>query len=176
MKSAPCTGDEVEINGPKGRTQYDGCGKFTKRLLKSQGGGEKEITAKHIGLIAGGSGLTPMLQIARQALMDRKDNTTVTLLFANKTPGDVFLKDQLDSLAKRFPNRFKVYYTVDHADQDSGWSYETGLIDADKCRRLMPPAGDDSVVCCCGPPPMINKACKPALREVGYDDERILTW
>ena len=172
----PTAGEEVQITGPKGRTQYDGRGKFTRRLLKSQGGNNKEISAKNIGLIAGGSGLTPMLQIARQALMDSKDDTKVTMLFANRTPNDVFLKEQLDDLAKRFPNRFSVHYTVDSVDEQSNWQYETGFIDADKCRRLMPAPGEDSVVCCCGPPPMINKACKPSLREVGHSDERILTW
>ena len=35
-------------------------------------------------MIAGGTGITPMLQIIRQMLKDKKDKTEMSLLFANQ--------------------------------------------------------------------------------------------
>ena len=40
--------------------------------------------ATHLGLIAGGTGITPMLQIIKAVLKDSEDTTTVSLLFANQ--------------------------------------------------------------------------------------------
>ena len=63
---------------------------------------------KEIGLIAGGSGLTPMLQVAQELLNTVEDETKLSMLFANVSPADVYLKDELDELAKLFPDRFSV--------------------------------------------------------------------
>lgn len=41
---------------------------------------------KHLGLIAGGSGLTPMLQIAQELLDRPDDNTKITMLFCSELP------------------------------------------------------------------------------------------
>ena len=51
---------------------------------------------KYIGMIAGGSGITPMLQLIEKILSNGRDNTEVRLIFANQTPEDVLLKDRLD--------------------------------------------------------------------------------
>jgi len=168
-------GNTISMEGPKGRIEYRGRGVFSRRLLKSEGGGEQEINASNIGLIAGGSGLTPMLQIARKALSDPKDKTSVSMIFANRSEADIFLKDQLDELARTFPGRFRVHYTIDQAFTQE-WPHEVGLIDVDKCSRLLPSPGPDTVICCCGPPPMIKKACKPSLSQVGHDPSRVLCW
>lgn len=40
---------------------------------------------KHIGMIAGGSGITPMLQVAHEILKNPQDQTEVRLIFANVT-------------------------------------------------------------------------------------------
>jgi cytochrome-b5 reductase len=42
---------------------------------------------KHIGMIAGGTGITPMYQVLRHALADKNDQTKFTLLFGNMTEG-----------------------------------------------------------------------------------------
>lgn len=42
------------------------------------------VTAKHVGMIAGGTGITPMLQLIRQVLKDKEDKTELCLLFANQ--------------------------------------------------------------------------------------------
>lgn len=72
---------------------------------------KKKIVAnqyKEIGLIAGGSGLTPMLQVAQELLNTVEDETKLSLLFANVSPDDIYLKDEIDELARLFPDRFSV--------------------------------------------------------------------
>ena len=40
--------------------------------------------ATNVGLIAGGTGITPMLQIIKAIIKDPEDDTKVSLLFANQ--------------------------------------------------------------------------------------------
>ena len=64
-------------------------------------------------MLAGGTGITPMLQLVREVVRDPSDSTQLALLFANQTPGDILLKDELDGLAKTHSDRFELRYTVD---------------------------------------------------------------
>ncbi|KAF6172359.1 hypothetical protein GIB67_031259 [Kingdonia uniflora] len=67
---------------------------------------------KAFGMIAGGSGITPMFQVARAILENPKDNTNVHLIYANVTFEDILLKEELDSLASNYPDRFKLFYVL----------------------------------------------------------------
>jgi cytochrome-b5 reductase len=68
-------GDTLDFQGPKGRYEYRGRGVFAIKRLKSQGGGFEIRKAKNIGMIAGGTGITPMLQIMRAAFRDAGDKS-----------------------------------------------------------------------------------------------------
>ena len=50
---------------------------------------------KRVGMVAGGSGLTPCLQVAEELLSLPDDKTKIDLIFCNKNEGDIFLKDHL---------------------------------------------------------------------------------
>ena len=152
-------GDEVAISGPVGMTEYLGGGKWLH--------GRREITASAVGMMAGGTGITPMYQILQVALKDPKDKTTFSLLFANQTPDDILIKAELDALAKKYPARFSVHYTVDRAPK--GWAGSTGFISAEMIEAHLPAASPKTLVVMCGPPPMIKFACKQNLDKLGYD-------
>ncbi|KAJ0406856.1 hypothetical protein P43SY_008878 [Pythium insidiosum] len=64
-------GDTIEVSGPKGKLTYVGKGEIhIKHRVKDSA---PEIRrAKKIAMIAGGTGITPMLQIIRRALKDSK--------------------------------------------------------------------------------------------------------
>ena len=55
-------GDTIDVKGPVGHTWYEGRGQFK---YKPEGTGKPaEIRqAKHLGLVAGGTGVTPILQV-----------------------------------------------------------------------------------------------------------------
>ena len=40
---------------------------------------------KRLGLIAGGTGITPMFQLIRKICSNKHDNTAISLIYANKT-------------------------------------------------------------------------------------------
>ena len=61
--------------------------------------------------IAGGSGLTPMLQIAYAMAKDPTIKTDTTLIYANTSVGDIILKDVLDGMAQQHSN-FHVHHVV----------------------------------------------------------------
>jgi len=62
---------------------------------------------------SGGTGITPMLQLIRQVTRDPKDETKLSLLFANQTEEDILLREELEEAVKSHPDQIKVWYTVD---------------------------------------------------------------
>ncbi|XP_064276786.1 NADH-cytochrome b5 reductase 3 isoform X4 [Passer domesticus] len=75
-------GDTIDFRGPSGLLVYKGKGKFDIRPEKKAEPVTK--TVKYVGMIAGGTGITPMLQIIRAIIKDKDDPTTCQLLFANQ--------------------------------------------------------------------------------------------
>lgn len=50
-------------------------------------------------MLAGGSGITPMYQVARCLLGDPGEFTTISLIYANVTEEDILLRKELDELS-----------------------------------------------------------------------------
>lgn len=105
-------GDVVEFRGPSGLLTYIGKGNFSIQLDKKSPAEPR--VAKRLGMIAGGTGITPMLQLARAILKDPEDPTQCFLLFANQTEKDIILREDLEELQAQHPGRFKLWFTLDH--------------------------------------------------------------
>ncbi|KAK9975820.1 hypothetical protein ABG768_021053 [Culter alburnus] len=161
-------GDTIDFRGPSGLLVYKGKGSFAIKPDKKSDPVMK--TAKHVGMIAGGTGITPMLQIIKAIMKDPKDETVCYLLFANQTEKDILLQDELEEVMVNHPTRFKLWYTVDRAPD--GWKYSQGFISEDMVKNQLPPPGDDTLILMCGPPPMIQFACNPSLDKVGHSIDR----
>ncbi|XP_028649742.1 NADH-cytochrome b5 reductase 2 [Erpetoichthys calabaricus] len=157
-------GDTVDFRGPNGLLIYKGRGNFAVRPDKKSDA--KRIHVKHIGMLAGGTGITPMLQLIRHITSDPEDNTVCHLVFANQTEKDILLRSELEHIAKEHPDQFKLWYTLDKPPQ--GWKYSSGFIDADMIRNHMPSPEEDVLIVMCGPPPMIQYACLPNLDKLGF--------
>lgn len=141
-------GQAMEIKGPKGQMRYS------------------PDLSRHIGMIAGGTGITPMLQIIRAIAKNPNDKTRVDLIYANVKEDDILLRKELDDLVKEHPSRFGVQYFLNEPPQ--GWKGGEGFVSKEAIEKYLPkPAGDIKVLLC-GPPPMIN-AMKKHLDELGYD-------
>jgi cytochrome-b5 reductase len=155
--------------------------------LKLKGPWKKlEVTPnkyKSVGLVAGGTGLTPMLQVVNEVLGNPNDSTKMTLIYGNQTPDDILLKPKLDELAAAHPSQLKVVYTVDRPT--NGWSGETGFVTADMVRKHLPSAqAENTMIMVCGPPPMMKGLCGPkgpkgsqgeiggVLKDVGFTIEQ----
>ncbi|XP_076294870.1 NADH-cytochrome b5 reductase 3 isoform X1 [Lasioglossum baleicum] len=160
-------GETVDFRGPSGRLVYKGQGKFSIKILRKDPPAEYNV--KKVVMLAGGTGITPMLQLIRAIVKDTTDETQCSLLFANQTEKDILLRDELDEIAKNHPDKLKVWYTLDTSGEN--WAYSTGHINAEMIEKHMFPPSSDVLVLMCGPPPMINFACNPNLDKLGYDSK-----
>jgi cytochrome-b5 reductase len=160
-------GDTILMKGPKGSLEYLGKGAFT--ITKR--GESTEYRKKKIGMVAGGTGITPMLQIIRAILKDPEDRTEIWLIFANQTEEDILLRKELEAIPS---DRFHLWYTVDRPPEN--WKYSSGFINTAMCREHLPPSGKDTMLYVCGPPPMIKFACEPAFKELGFTEESWFTF
>lgn len=152
-------GDWVEINGPIGHIEYLGKGKFKLP-------GQIRET-NHVGMMAGGTGITPMLQVVAAALKTKGDTTKFSLIYANKTEGDILVQDLLEDYSQRSEGRFKVYYTLDFPPEK--WQHKKGFITDEMIKECLPPPSENPLVFMCGPPPMVEFACKKNLEKLGYE-------
>jgi len=132
-------GDELAIKGPIPKFPW------------------KANQFESIGMVAGGSGITPMWQVMQTIDSNKDDKTKVVLLFSNVTEQDILLRKEFDDLAKRKPNQFKIVYNLDKPPK--GWKGETGYIDRELLLKHlpMPNLGDKIKVFVCGPPPQVER-------------------
>ena len=166
--------DTILVHGPKGHTEYCGNGKITVKPL-----GKKVVehrTSHHIAMMAGGTGITPMLQLLHHifihdANVDTK--TQVHLIYANQTEDDILVRKELEALQLQFPTRFSLWYTVDRAPDGKDWNYDVGFLNPAMIEKhlLFPKTVTDTQFVMCGPPPMIKFACLPALQSFGYSEK-----
>jgi cytochrome-b5 reductase len=155
-------GEKTLLKGPKGNITYNGRGMFE---IKKAGQYLTIPQVKKVGFIAGGTGITPVLQVIRAIMRDPHDHTEIFLIYANQTEEDILLRDELESLPK---TRLRIWYTLDRPPIN--WDYGEGFINTDMCREHLPPGGEENThIFCCGPPPMIKFACEPAFQECGID-------
>ncbi|KAG0209985.1 NADH-cytochrome b5 reductase [Mortierella sp. GBA30] len=147
MFSELAIGDTINARGPKGQFSY------TPNMCRA------------IGMIAGGTGLTPMLQIIRAIVKNPEDKTLVNFIFANVSEEDIILRAELDLLSKKHP-QFKVYYVLNNAPE--GWTGGVGFVNAEMIKEHMPAPASDIKLLLCGPPPMITAMSK-ITQEMGYD-------
>jgi len=157
-------GDLIDVRGPSGLLVYNGRGQFAIKADKKSPATIR--FARKVGLIAGGTGITPMLQLIRAIFKDSEDKTDVSLLFANQTEEDILLRPELESLRDKAGNRFHLWYTLDRPPQN--WRYSAGFVNPDMIRDHLPAPANDVLILMCGPPPMIDFACQPSLDKLGY--------
>lgn len=159
-------GDSIDVKGPVGVNEYLGRGMF-----KLPG---RTVTVRRVGMIAGGTGLTPMLQVAQAALRDRADRVTFRLIYANKTEDDILCRDLLDDLEQTSNGRFQVFYTLDFPP--AKWQHKTGFVTQQMIKECLPPPSESTLVLMCGPPPMVEFACKRNLAALGYANNSMVAF
>lgn len=167
LKNLPLN-NEVEIRGPNGLLEYYGNGKIEYRPISSSKTAKKTISK--IGMIAGGSGITPMLQVASAISHDKSDSTPVSLIFCNQTEGDIMCRDLLDTL-KQSHDQFSLYYVVTRTE-NTDWKGGVGFVNQEMIKANLPAPADDVLIMLCGPPPMIA-AMSNHLSEMGYTNDMI---
>ena len=104
-------------------------------------------------LVAGGSGLAPILALLEHALA-RGVARPVTLLFGARGQRDLYALKAIRALAADWPARFEFVPVLSDEPDDSDWSGARGFVTAHMGERMTP----DCHAYLCGPPPMIDSA------------------
>lgn len=152
------------MEGPRGTLNYLGQGNFAIK--------EKPARRTKIGLIAGGTGITPIYQLA-QASSLAQEGVDFVLLYSNKTKHDILVEDDLSGFQKINPDHLKVFHTLTrHNTEAHGeWRGLSGRISADILKECkFPEPGSDTLIAYCGPR-AFNAAVEESLKSLGYTAE-----
>ncbi len=127
-------GSEVEVSAPAGNFEY--------QPLRD--------APTVIGL-AGGSGITPFLSMAK-AIRDGDEDFSLTLLYGSRDADHILFKEELESMAASC-DKFRVVHVLSDPDAVIGEGVEKGFLTADLIRKYAPAEGPYSVFLC-GPQQM----------------------
>lgn len=150
-------GDTLDFRGPTGKIIYEGNGWFSINRERKQ--------YKNVGLITGGSGVTPGYQLMKYAEQN-SEPLKISMLYASVSTGDILLKSELKELSSK---GFQTKYTVDRLNDGEVWDGYVGFVNEQMVRESLPPPSDDTIVFVCGPPIMISKCLEPLCKKLGYD-------
>jgi len=154
--------DHIRIRGPFGKLNYLGDGNF-KILKKYKPLTYSEKKYNKIGMIAAGSGITPMYQMLITSNIN-KDSPQFRLIFSNKTIQDILLKDELEQMENEKNIDFKIMNVLSRSNDE--WKGLKGWVTKDIIKDFLPPPEDDVIILLCGPIDMIKKTLFPALNEL----------
>lgn len=165
-------GDTLDVMNPQGA--------FTSKVrMTSMNNPEqlaKEEVAKkedvHLVAFAAGSGITPIMAIAR-ALLRESDSATIDLIYANRSSMDVMFAEELGDLKDKYPSRLAVHHVLSREQRIS--PLMSGRIDGDKLDELL-----DHVIqvdradewFLCGPFELVQ-LCRDTLKERGVDESKV---
>jgi len=154
LVNAARAGDVIDVLGPSGS--------FTVPAAAG---------ARRVVLVGGGSGITPLLSIAR-TLLATEPATHVTLVYGNRSRDDVIFHDVLAELAAEHAGRLVVRNVLERPPP--GWTGGAGLLDGHALgreldwpeaatsdtmhRRADGAPGADALYFLCGPAPMMAAA------------------
>jgi ferredoxin-NADP reductase len=147
-------GDELELRGPIG-------GWFTWR---PEDGGP-------LLLVAGGSGIAPLMAIIRQRAAVRSP-VPVGLLYSSRSYEDIIYREELDRRAAANAD-LDVAYTLTRS-QPAGWRGYRRRIDRAMLEEVGWTPAERPLVFVCGPTPLVESAATACV-ELGYTPGRIKT-
>jgi ferredoxin-NADP reductase len=118
-------------------------------------------------LVGGGSGVVPLMAMARQRAADGDDVAT-RLLYSARSWEDVIYRDDLEGLRG---DGLDVVYTLTRSQPD-GWTGYSRRVDREVLAEVAP--ADLALAFVCGPTPFVE-AVAAALVDLGHDPRRIKT-
>ena len=115
-------------------------------------------STRDIGFIAAGSGIAPILPLARQALRT-EPGSHVWLLYQNHSERNVIFAGILDDLVKQYPNRFTLVHFLSAPDDHHTLPRRLGNASLEQIiPGLLRFAPEDALFFCCGPESLMRMA------------------
>lgn len=137
-------GDKVKVSGPRGFYEYT------------------PNVRKHLAMVAGGTGITPMFQIIKAIAKNPDDNTKVTLLYGNVRESDILLKEELAEMCQLKPDQINVVYLLDKPENEN-WDGRVGYVTKELMEECFPAHSNDVQLLICGPPAMVSAVKRNAV-------------
>lgn len=129
--------------------------------------------ARTVVLIGAGSGITPLISIAKSILKIEAESRVV-LLYGNRNENTIIFKHKLDELSEQYGERFLVKYTLSQPLND--WAGSTGRLNQSYILRLLEEikgiVPTQAEYFLCGPDGLMDEA-KNALALLKVPTERI---
>jgi ferredoxin-NADP reductase len=154
MHEVVVAGDRLEVRGPIG-------GYF---VWEASLGGP-------VLLVAGGSGVVPLMAMARHRARVGID-VPMRLLLSSRGPGEIIYADELDRLASA-GDGFDVLHTLTRR-QPPGWTGYARRIDEPMLAEVVEPFGKGARAYACGPTALVETVAN-ALVRLGLPPDRIRT-
>lgn len=125
---------------------------------------------RHVALVAGGVGITPLISLAETVLRAEPDSR-VTLLCGNRDAEEIVFRARLDRLAGQFPARCVVQHALESAGDD--WQGLRGRLDGTLVLQALGGQVADAYFVC-GPEPMMQSV-SASLEAAGVPRDRVRT-
>ena len=143
------------------------------------------VDSSHILMLAGGTGITPMIQALHAILGHKNEGTKVTLVYGSQSEDDILAQALLDTWADKYSDNLSITHVLSHSKTTSGSSksYRHGFITKSLLEEVVPCAVNEiSHAMVCGPPPMYDALCGPrtetdkitgVLSEMGFTAKQV---
>ena len=132
----------------------------------------KAAGGEHMVAFAAGSGITPIIAIARTVLK-ASENSTFDLVYANKSALDVMFAEEVGDLKDKYPTRFAVHHMLSREQRVN--PLMSGRIDDEKLNAILDyviqvDKADEWFLC--GPFELVQ-LCRDTLAERGVPEENV---
>ena len=128
----------------------------------------EQLKGKDLWFIGGGIGMAPVRSLLNFCLDNRKDYGKINIIYGARTSGDLCYTYEFEAWANS-PNT-ELFLTIDKEEED--WKKNVGFVP--QYVLDLKPSPKNAVAITCGPPIMIKYALQN-LKELGFEDEQILT-
>mgnify|MGYP003295515698 CR=1 FL=1 len=145
-------GTQVEVSAPAGNFEY--------QPLRD---------AKKVICLAGGSGITPFVSMAK-AIRDGDEDFEMTLLYGSRNIESILFRDELEALSAKC-EKIKVVHVLSVENAQAGDGFEKGFITAELIRKYAPENEKFSIFLC-GPQQMYQFVDKE-LEKLGLEKKYI---
>jgi ring-1,2-phenylacetyl-CoA epoxidase subunit PaaE len=135
-----------------------------------------ELEKKHVVLWGSGSGITPLISIAKYALA-KTNCRHITLVYGNRSFETTIFSAEINDIKKAYPTRFSVWHFHTRSVVDEADPYVIqGRIDPDKVLSIMKAEGkmEDTAHYICGPFGL-KESVKSELIKIGVTPDHIFS-
>ena len=155
-------GDEVKIIRPMGN--------FTTEI--------RSDNKRHLVMIGGGSGITPLYSILTTVLMQEPDSR-VSLLYANRNEENIIFREELQKLKDQYGDRFDLHLILSRPEGE--WQGLKGRLTAETLADIMGENPAENQYFLCGPQGLMQiaenylkgKGCEAVFKESFVATEEI---